>query len=278
MSGDEEEMVLAQIDQGRLVTAEVVCANGMPAFVARPNTQGPYPVMVLLHERYGLQDHQRDLCTRFAADGLGAIAPNLFFREPDLEAIARAEARAEVSDDQVNRDIDAALDYMAASVPGADLSKTAVMGVCQTGRFPIAYSAMPGARIAAAVVFHGAAYKREWVLNAEKTIPYDELIARSKVPVFGGFGEKDALIQHEDVLRFRASLEAARRSYEIAIYADAPHSWLNDRIASWRQPQAEAAWKELLAFLKRVYSGGFPPERVQWRFRSDTAPVDAETR
>lgn len=270
--------MLAQIDQGRLVTAEVACANDMPAFVARPNQPGPYPVMVLLHERYGLQDHQRDLCTRFAADGLAAIAPNLFFREPDLDAIAKAEARAEVSDEQVNRDIDAALDYLAANVPGADLRRAAVMGVCQTGRFPIAYSAMPGARIAAAVVFHGAAYKREWVLNAEKNIPYDQLIAGSKVPVFGGFGEKDALIQHEDVLRFRASLEAAKRTYQIVIYPDAPHSWLNDRIASWRQPQAEAAWKDLLAFLERVNSGGFPADRVQWSFTSNTAPIEAETR
>ena len=270
--------MLAQVDHGTLVKAEVACANGMPAFLARPATPGPYPVLMLLHERYGLQDHQRDLCTRFAADGLAAIAPNLFFREPDLGAIARAEARAEVSDEQVNRDIDAALDYLAANVPGADLSKVAAMGVCQTGRFPIAYSAMPGARIAAAVVFHGAAYKREWVLNAEKTVPYDELIARSKVPVFGGFGEKDNLIDRDDVLRFRGSLEAAQRSYEIRIFRDAPHSWMNERIASWRQPQAEAAWQALLAFLERVNSGGFDGDRVQWSFTADTAPSEATTR
>lgn len=269
--------MLAEINQGRVTKTEITCANDMPAFLARPDTQGPHPVLVLLHERYGLQDHQRDLCTRFAADGLAAIAPNLFFREPDLEAIARAEARAEVSDEQVNRDIDAALDYLAANVPGADLSKVAVMGVCQTGRFPLAYSAMPGARIAAAVIFHGAAYKREWVLNAEKTIPYDELIAGSKVPVFGGFGEKDVLIQVEDVLRFRGSLEAAKRSYEIVIYRDAPHSWLNDRIASWHQPQAAAAWQALLAFLERVNSGGFPADRVQWSFMADTARGEDET-
>ena len=262
--------MLAEIDQGRVKKAEVMCGNGMPAYVALPETPGQHAVMVLLHERYGLQDHQRDLCTRFAADGLVAVAPNLFFREPDLDAIARAEARAEVSDEQVNRDIDATLDYLAANVPSADLSKVAVMGVCQTGRFPIAYSAVPGARIASAVIFHGAAYKREWELNAEKTVPYDELIARSQVPVFGAFGEEDFLILREDVLRFRNSLEAARRSYDIAIYGGAPHSWLNDRIPSWRQPQAEAAWKDLLGFMQRVNDGGFPADRIQWAFRANT--------
>ncbi len=263
--------MLAQVDQGRVLKAEVTCANGMPAFLARPNTQGPYPVMVVLHERYGLQDHQRDMCTRFAADGMAAIAPSLFFREPDLDAIARAEARAEVSDEQANRDIDAALDYLAGNVPDADLGKVAVAGFCQSGRWPVAYSAMPGARIAAVVVFHGAAYKREWVLNAEKTVPYDELIAQSRVPVFGAFGEKDNLIAREDVQRFRGSLEAANRSYEIGIYHDAPHSWLNHRIEAWREPQAEAAWKALLAFLERLYTGGFPADRTRWSFTADTA-------
>jgi carboxymethylenebutenolidase len=269
--------MLAEIEQEHVVSAAVTCANDMPAFLARPDTPGPHPVLVVLHERYGLQDHQRDLCIRSAADGLVAVAPNLFFRESDQEAIARAEARAEVSDEQVSHDIDAALDYLAANVPSADLGKVAVMGVCQTGRFPIAYSAVPGARIAAAVVFHGAAYKREWVLNAEKTIPYDELIAASKVPVFGAFGEKDVLIQREDVLRFRGSLEAAERSYEIAIYPDAPHGWLNYRIPAWRQPQAEAAWQALLAFLERVNRGGLPADRVQWSFTADTAPGENET-
>jgi dienelactone hydrolase len=84
------------------------------------------------------------------------------------------------------------------------------------------------------------------------------------------------LIERDDVLRFRSSLEAAKRSYEIKIYRDAPHSWMNDRIASWRQPQAEAAWQDLLSFIERVNSGGFPPDRVQWRFTADTARGEAE--
>src|SRR5947199_5838740 len=85
-SQDKGEIMLAQIDQERVVKTDVTCANGMPAFLARPNRPGPYPVIVVLHERYGLQDHQKDMCTRFAAEGIMAVAPSLFFREPDLEA------------------------------------------------------------------------------------------------------------------------------------------------------------------------------------------------
>ena len=70
--------------------------------------------------------------------------------------------------------------------------------------------------------------------------------------------------------RFRASLEAAKRSYHITIYGAAPHSWLNDRIPSYRQPQAEAAISSLKQFLGEVFSGGYPPNRIQWTFRSAT--------
>jgi carboxymethylenebutenolidase len=231
--------------------------------------------MVVLHERYGLVDNTRDVATRFAAHGHVAIAPNLFWREPDLEAIARAEARAEVPDTQVCEDISSALDYLQ-DVPGADLQRVAVSGYCQTGRHPLVYAAsdLGAQRVSTCVVFHGAAYPREWVLNAEKVIPYDELIARSKVPVFGAFGEKDQLISLPDVLRFRASLEAAQRSYQIRVFPDAPHSWLNHRIEAYREPQAESAWTALFAFLDRVYGGGFPSDRVQWEFSSDTGRAE----
>ena len=268
--------MFADVDRSQIKSSEIRCPNGMPAFLAEPHAPGPHPVMVVLHERYGLVDATRDLARLFAAFGHTAIAPNLFFRELDLEAIARAEARAEVSDAQVNGDIAAALDALK-SVPSADLTRVAASGYCQTGRFPLAFSADPAcaSRISACVVFHGAAYTREWVLNAEKIIPYDELIASSKVPVFGAFGEADFLISRDDVRRFRDSLEAAQRSYDVTIYSDAPHSWLNDRIESYRQPQAEAAWNALMEFLSSVYSGGYPRDRVTWSFRANTAPKAA---
>lgn len=264
--------MLANIDAQQIRQEQLRCANGTPAFLALPTAPGPHPVMVVLHERYGLVDNTRDVAMRYAGHGHVAVAPNLFWREPDQEAIARAEARAEVPDTQVCEDISSALDRLQ-DVPGADLQRVAVSGYCQTGRHPLVYAASEfGAqRVSACVVFHGAAYPREWVLNREKVIPYDELIAASRVPVFGAFGENDQLISLPDVLRFRASLESARRSYQIRVFPDAPHSWLNDRIAAYRGTQAEDAWSALFAFLDRVYSGGFPGDRVQWEFLSNTA-------
>jgi carboxymethylenebutenolidase len=139
------------------------------------------------------------------------------------------------------------------------------MGVCATGRHPLVVAA-ERSDISACVVFYGAAYRREWV-------PKDTLsafIERSRAPVLGVFGELDNLIAVEDVQRFRNALEAARRSYQIRLFPDAPHGWLNDTMSGrYRRPQAEDAWSVLISFLARVHAGDYPTDRVQWSFEAN---------
>jgi len=62
---------------------EIECPGGMPAFLAYPKAPGRHPVVVLMHERYGLVAHAKDLARRCAADGYVVLAPNFFFRHPD---------------------------------------------------------------------------------------------------------------------------------------------------------------------------------------------------
>jgi carboxymethylenebutenolidase len=220
--------------------------------------------MVVLHERYGLVQHTRDLAVRFAVEGHVAIAPNLYWRESNQDAIARGEAWGTPTDDQMVGDSIEAIDYLK-SVSGADIGRVAVMGVCATGRHPLMVAA-ERPDVTACVVFHGAAYRREWV--PEDTL--SQYIVRSKAPVLGVFGELDNLIAIEDVRTLRNAIEKAERSYHIRLYPDAPHGWLNDTMRGrYRRPQAEDAWRLLIGFLDQVYSGGFPADRVRWTFESD---------
>jgi carboxymethylenebutenolidase len=82
--------------------------------------------------------------------------------------------------------------------------------------------------IQAAVVWYGAASKREWVVNERQPRPLEEVIAKVPCPVFGAFGEADHIISLDDVRRFRNCLEDHRKSYHIRVYKGAPHGWLND--------------------------------------------------
>ena len=84
--------MLAEIDTRQVETSDVQCSSGMDAFLALPGRPGPHPAVVLLHERYGLLQHTKDLAMRFATEGYATICPNLFFREPNQADIARGEA------------------------------------------------------------------------------------------------------------------------------------------------------------------------------------------
>jgi hypothetical protein len=76
----------------------------------------------------------------------------------------------------------------------------------------------------------------------------------------------------DDVRGLRDKLERHRKSYEIKVYAGAPHGWLNSTMPPrYLQRESEAAWAYMIGFLERVYGGAFPANRVRWRFESDSA-------
>jgi carboxymethylenebutenolidase len=248
-------------------TQEITCAGGMPAFVAWPAGGGRHPVVILMHERYGLVPHTRDLAKRCARDGYAAMAPNFFYRHPDPKALNAGDSRYPITDTEAVELLKAAVIAIKDN-PAADPDRIAVAGYCQTGRHPLVFAAE--VKIAAAVVWYGAASKREWVVGDTNTRPLEESIAALDCPVFGAFGGADHIISLDDVRRFRDALEQHKKSYDIHVYADAPHGWLNDTMPGrYRAPQADAGWADQQLFLKKVFSGGYKSGRVSWRFESE---------
>jgi carboxymethylenebutenolidase len=245
------------------------CGDGMPAFVAVPDGTEKAPAVIVVHERYGFVRHTRDLAERFAHDGFVAIAPDLYFKHPDQEALHRGDAICDVADPDASVALDAAMDALEA-IPQADPARLAIMGVCQTGRLPLVVAA--SRPIAAALVWYGAAQPREWAVNSKYPRARDEIIAAVDCPVLGMFGETDHLISMDDVRRFRDCLERHGKSYGIHVYRDAPHGWLNDTMPGrYRRAQAEAAWADQRAFLQRVLAPGYDRSTRVQRYAADIA-------
>ncbi|HEX9461109.1 MAG TPA: dienelactone hydrolase family protein [Alphaproteobacteria bacterium] len=247
----------------------ITCAGGLPAYLTVPDSDGPHPCLVLMHERYGLVRHIQELADRFARDGFVCIAPDFYFKHPDQAALHRGESAHDMTDPE-------AVDYLSAavaalnSVPQADLARLAIKGVCQTGRHPLVYAAEH--KVAAALVWYGGAQPREWKVNRKYPRPLEEIIARVNCPVLGMFGEADNLISIDDVRRFRDCLERAHKTYEIHLYRDAPHGWLNDTMPGrYRRAQAEAAWAAQLAFLREVLAPDYDRSRVRQRYEADVS-------
>jgi carboxymethylenebutenolidase len=251
-----------------VTTEEITCGNGMPAFLAYPSDGGRYPTVILMHERYGLVQHTQDQAMRCARDGYTVLAPNFFFCHPDQRVLNAGDSRYDLTDPESVELMKAALAALKGH-PAADWNRIVVMGYCQTGRHPLVFAA--DTPITAAVVWYGAASKREWEANALQPRPLDEIIAAINCPVFAAFGEADHIISLDDVRRFRDSLETHRKSYDIHIYKDAPHGWLNDTMPGrYRKPQAEAGWAAQQRFLGEVFAGVWNGA-VRWRFESDSS-------
>lgn len=252
------------------VSDRVVGERGVPAFVAKPQTAGTYPCVVLLHERYGLVKHTEDLAEKLAGSGYVVIAPDLFYAYPDQEGLRRGDVGVKLTDAEVTDEIED-ICLVLNQIQGADSSRLGMVGVCQSGRYPIVYGAKHS--LDACVTLYGAAQESDWEVNEWQPDGLAPLIDQLSAPVLGIFGEKDHVISISDVCRLRGALEEYRRSYRIKIYADAPHGWLNDTMPGRYRPEiAEAAWQELLVFLEETLRGSGDRSKIRWEFSSEIGP------
>ena len=220
--------------------------------------------------------HTRDMASRLAGYGFAVVAPDLFADEetamtPPPVDTTPAESggvrrRVRISDSHANQSIREAIELLADQVP-VDTERIAVVGVCRTGRYALSYAA--NAALACSVALYGAAQPRDWEVTGDQPEGLEGLIAASKTPFLGLYGELDHLISRDDVLRLRAGMERHSRSYLIHHVAGAPHGWLNDTMPGrYRPDAAEFAWSIIVRFLRKHFDHP-SPERTTWEYHAD---------
>ena len=243
--------------------------EGISAVRALPKAKTRRPAVIILHERYGIDQHTKDLTARLAQAGFVGFAPDLFHRfTGDRKAVLRGEQRVDLRDDEALEDLNASVDYLKKSGQ-VDGSRIGIIGVCQTGRQPLLAAANRN-DIAGIVVLYGAVGGREWLGNEARPTPVADLIAKVNCPVLGIFGEADHIISVDDVLKFRACLEQGKKNYHVRLYRDAPHGWLNDTMPGrYRKEAAKDAWSLMMAFLKKRFADEPESHRIMWKFESD---------
>jgi carboxymethylenebutenolidase len=253
-------------------TEMITFGDRVSAFLAVPETgSGPFPAVILGHERYGLVQHTLDLTGKFARYGMVGIAPDLFSRwDGDKAALNRGEISVPISDADIRDYMGASLDYLLAD-PRVNARRIAAMGVCQSGAYPLVLNSVRP-EIYANIVFYGGAQDREWQVNERRTETYESILERVSAPILGVWGEADNVVSLDDVRHLRNVLEDKCKSYEFLVYRDMPHGWLNDTMPGrYRPAQAEHAWNQILTFLRHVADGMYPPDRAIWRMQSDIA-------
>jgi carboxymethylenebutenolidase len=225
--------------------------GAIPAYRAMPAQGGPFPVVLVVQEIFGVHEHIKDLCRRLAKLGYLAIAPELYARQGDVSKIEDFREIVEkvvskVPDAQVMSDLDATVAWVKASGKG-DTAKLAVTGFCWGGRIVWLYSAHnPGLK--AGVAWYGRLVGAADPLHPKHPI---DLAGALEAPVLGLYGGSDTGISAESVEQMRAAIKAAGKPSEIVLYPDTPHGFNADYRPSYRKTEAEDGWKRMLDWFKQ---------------------------
>jgi carboxymethylenebutenolidase len=239
-------------DAGGLTSGDVkmpVSGGEIPIYRAMPASGGPFPIVLIAYEVFGLQEHIKDICRRFAKEGYLAIAPDLYARQgnvsgiEDFQEIFKIVSR--VPDAQVMSDLDAAVEWAAKNQGNA--GKLGVTGFCWGGRITWLYAAH-NPKVKAGVAWYGRLVGDSAELQPKNPI---DIVPSLKVPVLGLYGGKDQGIPLDTVERMRDALKKARNPSEIIVYPEAPHGFFADTRPSYRKEDAQDGWKRLLAWFRK---------------------------
>jgi carboxymethylenebutenolidase len=238
-------------DAQGLVAGEVsipVADGKLPAYRAMPDHGGPFPVLLVIEEIFGVHEHIKDMCRRFAKQGYLAVAPELYARLGDVVHMSDISQVL----DTVNRapdvtcesDLDATAAWAEAN--GGDAARLGAVGFCRGGRMVWMYAAH-NPKLKAAVAWYGplagapTAAMPSWPLD---------IAARVTVPVLGLYGGKDASIPQNTVEEMRQALAAGSSGSEVIVYPDAGHGFNADYRPSYDPEAAVDAMRRALRWLK----------------------------
>src|SRR5262249_48205309 len=170
---------------------------------------GPFPVVLVVQEIFGVHEHIKDVCRRFAKLGHMAVAPELYARQGDVSQLSDineivAKVVAKVPDAQVMADLDATATWAEKSGKG-DVNKLGITGFCWGGRIVWLYAAH-SPRLKAGVAWYGRLVGQTSDLTPKYPL---DLVSALKAPVLGLYGGADAGIPTDTIEQMRAALQAA---------------------------------------------------------------------
>lgn len=223
------------------VNVDYTAADGrtLTGYLAAPQTPGPHPGVLLIHEWWGLNEGITILADALAAEGYVVFAPDAY-RGRLAETVPYALwLRLGTPQEQVYADVDAALTYLRG-LATVDPERVASMGFCFGGEHSLQLGMRQSENLALTVMYYGAV-----VTDPDLLRPLTD-----GQPVLGIFGEDDQSIPTQEVLEFEAALNSLDIENQIIIYPDVGHAFLNEENYDEPGTAAGDAWQETLTFLE----------------------------
>jgi carboxymethylenebutenolidase len=245
-------------DASNLTVGEVkipVTNGEIPAYRAMPDQKNKkFPVVLVIHEIFGVHEWIQDVCRRFAKLGFMAIAPALYARQGEVSTIQTSgelnrQIFSRIPDTQSMSDLDAAVAW--AKNNSGNTNKLSITGFCWGGRITWLYAAH-NKNVDAGAAWYGRVVptvnspKNE----AQPTTPFD-YAKDLRVPVIGLYGGLDKGIPLDGVQKMQDELKKGKSKSEIVVYPNADHGFLADYRPNYNKEAAEDAWKKMIDWFKK---------------------------
>ena len=245
-------------DEKGLITGEVkipVSDGEFPAYRAMPDTKGKkFPVVLVVHEIFGVHEWIQDVCRRFAKLGYMAVAPALYARQGEVKNLKDAreinrQVFSKIPDTQSMSDLDATVAWAAKN--SGNTKKLSITGFCWGGRIVWLYAAH-NKNVDAGAAWYGRVVPtpNSPVNVAQPKTPID-YAKDLRVPVIGFYGGLDTGIPLDGVQRMQDELKKGKSKSEIVVYPNAKHGFHADYRDNFNRESSEDAWKKLIEWFKK---------------------------
>jgi carboxymethylenebutenolidase len=203
-------------------------------YLATPSS-GKGPGIIVIQEWWGLVDHIKRVCDRFAAEGFSALAPDMYHGKTASEPDEAGKLFMALNIAQAEKDLRGAARALAEH---SSTAKIGVVGFCMGGQLAL-FAATLNPNVGACVNFYG--------IHPNVKPDYSKLSG----PVLGLFAEKDGFVTPQTARDVDAAIKKAGKQSEIHIYPNVDHAFFNDdNKAAYNKPAAEDAWKRTLGFFR----------------------------
>lgn len=247
----------------RTLTVDVPAADGVAdSYLVVPQGDGPFPVVLLFEDAFGLRPRLFEMAERIAAEkGYAVFAPNILYRggrcpQIDMAGLADPERRGEIfgkivpfikqlNHSTIAADTESYLDYLAG-LPEVDSSRVVVIGYCMGGTNALrAIEAHPG-RIKAVATFHAGS-----VVTDAPDSPHLS-VGNITGEAYFAHADQDHAMTAEQIKTLEAALAEAGVRYTSELYEGAPHGFTMSDTAAYHEEGERRHWENLFALLDRV--------------------------